>query len=93
MKNIDYKVLRNKTNYELGKEFVLTPMGNFVPFYDKERCVYNIFMTNFCDEEVQTFAIKEYKSKYLSINKLYDYAKKLNVYDDVKNIFEVLLWD
>ena len=28
-----------------------------------------------------------------NFNKLYDYAKKLNIYDDVKNIFEVLLWD
>lgn len=93
VKNLDYKVLRNKMIYELGKEYVITPMGNFVPCYDKERCICNIFMTKFCDEEVKAFAIKEYKNKYLNINKLYEYAKKLNVYDDVKNIFEVLLWD
>lgn len=93
VKNLDYKVLRNKSIYELGKEFVLTPMGNLVPCYDKERSICNIFMLDFCDEEVKAFAIKEYKNKYLNINKLYDYAKKLNVYDDVKNIFEVLLWD
>jgi len=68
-------------------------MGNLVPCYDKERSICNIFMTNFCDEEVKAFAIKEYKNKYLNINKLYDYAKQLNVYDAVKNIFEVLLWD
>ena len=93
VKELDYKVLRNKKIYELGKEFVITPMGNVVPCYDKERSICNIFMTNFCDEEVKAFAIKEYKNKYLNINKLYDYAKQLNVYDAVKNIFEVLLWD
>ena len=82
---------RNKEIYELGKEFVLTPMGNLVPCYDKERSICNIFMLDFCDEEVKAFAIKEYKNKHLNINKLYDYAKKLNIYDDVKNIFEVLL--
>ncbi len=42
---------------------------------------------------MKAFAIKEYKNKYLNMNKLYDYAKRLNVYDDVKNISEVLLWD
>lgn len=93
VRNLEYKVLRNKVIYELGKEFVVTPMGNLVPCYDKERSICNIFMLNFCDEEVKAFAIKEYKNKYLNINKLYDYAKKLNVYEDVKNIFEVLLWD
>ncbi len=93
VKNLDYKVLRNKMIYELGKEYVLTPMGNLVPCYDKERCICNIFMLDFCDEEVKAYAIKEYKNKYLDINKLYEYAKKLNVYVDIKNIFEVLLWD
>jgi len=93
VKNLDYKVLRNKSIYELGKEFVMTPMGNLVPCYDKERSICNIFMLDFCDEEVKAFAIKEYKNKYLNINKLYDYAKKLKIYDDIKKIFEVLLWD
>ena len=62
VKNLDYKVLRNKSIYELGKEFVLTPMGNLVPCYDKERSICNIFMLDFCDEEVKAFAIKEYKN-------------------------------
>ena len=93
IKNLDYKVLRNKVMYELGKEFVLTPMGNLVPCYNKERCICNIFMINFCDEEVKAYAIREYKNKYLNINKLYDYARQLNIYNEVKNIFEVLLWD
>lgn len=93
VKKLEYKVLRNKLIYELGKQFVETPMGNLVPCYDKERSICNLFMQDFCDEEVKTFAIKEYKNKYLNINKLYDYAKKLKVYNDVKNIFEVILWD
>ena len=93
IKNLNYKVLRNKVKYELGKEFVKTPMGNYVPCYDKERSICNIFMSDFCDDEVKSFAIKEYKNKYLDISKLYDYAKKLNIYNEVKNIFEVLLWD
>lgn len=93
VKSLDYKVLRNKMVYELGKEFVLTPMKNLVPCYDKERCICNIFMLDFCDDEVKAYAIKEYKNKYLNINKLYDYAKKLNIYNEVKNVFEVLIWD
>lgn len=93
IKNLDYKVLRNKTVYELGKEFVLTPMGNLVPCYDKERSICNLFMNNFCDEEVKAFAIREYIKRYLNIDKLYDYAKKLKVYEKIKNIFEVLLWE
>ena len=93
VKHLNYRVLRNKEIYELGKEFVKTPMGNFVPCYDKERSICNIFMMNFCDDEVKSYAIKEYKQKYLNIDKLYEYAKKLKVYDEIKNIFEILLWD
>ena len=91
--HFEYKVLRNKTLYNLGKEFILTPMGNSVPCYDKERCICNLFLNNFCDDEVKSFAIREYKNYYLDIIKLYEYAKTLNIYKEVKNVFEVLLWD
>lgn len=93
IKNIEYNILRNKEIFELGKTYVETAMGNLVPCYDKERAICNLFMSDFCDEEVKCYAINEYKNNYLNINKLYEYSKKLNIYEKVKNVFEVLLWE
>lgn len=90
-----YKVIvSRKDTFDLGETLVKTTFGNKVRCYDKERCICDLFIRpdNY-DYEDRVFAINEYKNNYLNIKKLYEYAKKLKVYDDIKNVFEVIVWN
>lgn len=94
-KIIGLSVLRTrKDNINLGEAFITTPYGNLVKCYDKERCICELFIKpdNY-DYEDRVYAINEYKEKYLNIEKLYSYADKLNVLENVKNVFEVIRWN
>ena len=83
-----------KNTIELGVTYIETPFGNKVKCYDKERCICDLFINKEeYDYEDRIYAINEYKSKYLNIKKLYEYAKTLKIYDEVKNVFEVLRWN
>lgn len=86
-------VSRKDYVYNTGISEVLTPSGNLVKCYDKERCICNLFLYDVFDEEEKAFAILEYKRKYLNLEKLYEYAKILGCYEQIKNIFEVIIWD
>lgn len=86
-------ISRKEIVYNTGITEVLTPSGNLVKCYDKERCICNLFMYNVFDEEEKAYAILEYKRKYLNLDKLYEYAKILGCYYQIKNIFEVIIWD
>lgn len=90
-----YKVVVSRKNtINIGITTVETSYGNKVKSYDKERCICDLFVrqTHY-DYEDRVFAINEYKNKYLNLKKLYEYAKVLNVYDEVKNVFEVISWN
>lgn len=82
-----------KSTFTLGITELETPFGNNVRSYDKERCICDLFMRpDYYDYEDRVYAINEYKNKYLDFKKLYDYAKKLGVYEEVSNVFEVIGW-
>ncbi len=82
-----------KNTIMLGLADAKTPFGNTVKSYDKERCICDLFIRpDHYDYEDRVYAINEYKEKYLDFKKLYDYAKKLGVYEKVSNVFEVIGW-
>lgn len=86
------KVFRvNNTVYQTGIAKVVTPYGNEVKAYDKERCICDLFALDIYDSEEIRFAINEYRKERIDYEKLYSYAETLNVLDKVKVIFEVLL--
>ena len=91
----NFNVIRTrKKTFDLGITMIDTPFGNEVKCYDKERCICDLFIRpEHYDYEDRIYAINEYSKHYLNMKKLYDYAKKLNVYDEVKNVFEVIGWN
>ncbi len=71
--------------YELGLTEVLTPNGNKVKAYDKERCICDIIRsTGRMDSEQVKKTIKQYaKSKDKNIAKLSNYAKEMGISEKV----------
>ena len=86
-------ISRKDSVYRTGITEVITHSGNLVKWYDKERCICNLFLYDVFDEEERAYAILEYKRKYLNLDKLYEYAKILGCYEQIKNIFEVIVWE
>lgn len=83
-----------KESYSIGIDNIKTMFGNLVKSYDKERCICDLFINpDKYDYEDRVYAINEYKNNYLNFDKLYSYAKQLGVYDEVKNVFEVIGWN
>ncbi len=83
-----------KDTFYLGISDVQTPFGNVVRCYDKERCICDLFIrADYYDYEDRVYAINEYKNRYLNFDKLYDYAEKLGVIKEVRNVFEVIGWN
>lgn len=96
---IDYntnKIIGLKPNrvvdpiYKTGISLVETPYGNKVKSYNKERCICNLFISSNYDTDEIKFAIDIFRKSKIDYEKLYTYAKALNVYDEVHNIFEVI---
>ncbi len=87
-------IVSRKKNIDLGVTIVNTCFGNPVKCYDKERVICDLFLrpTNY-DQEDRIYAMKEYFKRYINFEKVYDYAKKLGVYSEVWNVFEVIAWD
>lgn len=83
-----------KELHGLGLITVTTNYGNTVRVYDVERSICDIIKNkNKLDLELFNKSIRNYfYSKTKDTNKLYDYAKKLRVYDKVRKTFEVLTW-
>ncbi|CRH94427.1 Uncharacterised protein [Chlamydia trachomatis] len=83
----------SKDIINLGVISVKTPMGNTVNVYDFERVLCDFILnrdsidTELFVKTVQTYS--HFPKKNLA--KLYDYAQKLNILDDVKRTLEVLL--
>lgn len=87
-------VVSRRADFSVGITELDTPFGNKVRTYDKERCICDLFIRpDYYDYEDRVYAINEYKKSYLNIKKLYEHAKILKVYDEVRNVFEVIGWN
>ena len=87
-------VISRRGNIGLGVVSLETPFGNEVRSYDRERSICDLFMRpDHYDAEDRNYAIREYAGHHLNLEKLYDYAEKLKVYENVRNVFEVLSWN
>lgn len=76
----------------LGLTTYILDSGYEIKVYDLERTICDIIKNkNRLDQEVVNKAIREYfYSNNKNVLKLYEYAKKLKIYDKVRNTFEVL---
>lgn len=84
----------NKEILELGKIKVKTPFGNVVNSYNKERTVCDIInnKTNI-DFEIANKSIKKcIRSNDFDADEMFEYAKKIKIYDKVKNYMEAIIW-
>lgn len=78
--------------YELGLTEVITPYGNPVRIYDRERCLCDAVRGKGIDSQVINDAMRKYAwSKGIDIYKLDGYARKLHVEDRVSSYMEILL--
>lgn len=80
----------NDTIYNIGLISIKSPQGRIVPCYDVERCLCDLI--KYKDQiyiEYLKYAFNEYyKVQKNDVKKLYEYAKKLNVYDKIKEFME-----
>lgn len=83
----------SEENYELGLINITSPQGRTIQCYDVERCLCDLIKCkNKIYMEYLKYAFSEYyKVQKNDIKKLYEYAKKLNVYEKVKEFMEVFL--
>ena len=81
-----------KDIYELGVTECKTVYGNIVKAYDLERTLCDFIKNrNKVDTELFSKTIYRYmRYKNRDLNCLYKYAKKMNIYDRVKSILEVI---
>lgn len=87
-------IVSRSDNVGLGVTLLETPFGNEVRSYDMERSICDLFIRpDHYDAEDRNFAIKEYSRHNLNLEKLYNYAKQLKVYEKIKNVFEVISWN
>ena len=86
-----YKV--SKELYDLGVIEKKSPQGMKVKTYNLERTVCdNIKDKDSIDIEIRNKAIKKViKSKEFNASKMFEYAKKMNIYDKVKNYMEAII--
>ena len=83
----------NNNFLELGKIEIKTPYGNKVNSYNMERTVCDVInnKTNI-DIEIANKAIKNcIKNKEFSASLMFEYAKKMKIYDKVKNYMEAII--
>lgn len=79
--------------YKLGLIEIKSPQGRNIRCYDVERCLCDLIK---CKDKIYLeylkYAFNEYyKVQNNDVKKLYEYAKKLNVYDKVKAFMKVFL--
>lgn len=83
----------SKEKYELGSVITESPFGNPVKIYNAERCICDMLKSDDeFDLELQNRILNTYfNSKEKNIKQLEEYAKKLNVYEKVNTIIEVMM--
>lgn len=86
-----YKI--SKELYNLGIIEKKSPQGMKVKTYNLERTVCDIIKDkNSLDIEIRNKAIKKaIKSKEFNASKMFKYAKKMHIYDKVKNYMEAII--
>ena len=79
--------------YELGLIHIKSPQGRVIRCYDVERCFCDLIKRkNKVYLEYLKYAFNEYyKVQKKDTKKLYEYAKKLNIYDKVKEFMEIVI--
>ena len=79
--------------FTLGRELVQTPYGNPVPCYDLERTLCDILRSrNKIGTETFLAALRRYAANpKRNLNRLNQYAKKMNLTNQVRQYLEVLL--
>ncbi len=77
--------------YSLGVVEVESPHGNMIPTYDKEKALCDMFLYELCDTEEVQYALKAYLRGEHDTRILYDYAKRLGIYDRISLVIEVLI--
>lgn len=77
----------NDKVYNLGKEKVKTKCGNVVACYNLERTICDLIRSikRFNEQDVNIMVKRYLKDKNCDLDKLYSYAKKMNIYDEVYN--------
>lgn len=81
----------SKEVYGLGITETLSPQGNTVKVYDKERCICDIVRDRGkMDKQIFTQAIKEYFNTKPNLRKLIKYSKNFGIEDTIRIYTEVL---
>ena len=82
-----------KEHFDLGVTYKKTPLGAKVRVYNLERTVCDIIKDKeSIDIEIRNKAIKNcIKSKEFNASKMFEYAKKMKIYDKVKNYMEAII--
>ena len=83
----------NNELFELGIVYKKSPQGMEVRTYNLERTICDIIKDkDSIDIEIRNKAIKKaIKSKKFNASKMFEYAKKMNIYDKVKNYMEAII--
>lgn len=83
----------NDEIFKLGSCEVENIYGNVVIVYDLERTVCDIINNrDNIDIEIVNKAIKKcIRTKEFNVNKMFEYAKKMNIYDKVKQYMEAII--
>ena len=84
----------NEDILNLGKCQIRTPYGNIVNTYNKERTVCDIINNKSnIDIEIANKAIKRcLRSKDFDANNMFEYSKKMKIYNKVRNYLEAIIW-
>ena len=81
-----------KEIYELGTSKNISPYGNPIRIYDKERTLCDLVVSKkVVESEVFKKAFQEYfRQSYKNVNKLMKYAKEMNIETEMFTLIEVL---
>jgi len=83
----------NESILGLGKIQIKTPYNHIVTAYNKERTVCDLINNKSdLDIELVNKSIRNcIKSKYFNANEMFEYSKKMKIYEKVKNYMEAIL--
>ncbi len=83
----------DENKFELGQTKIKSPQGKEIKCYDVERCLCDLISNkdNLYFEYVKYAFVKYYREEKHDTFKLYKYAKKLGIEEQVKEFMEALL--
>ena len=78
--------------FDLGKTETVTPQGNKIVLYDKERCICDLIRARkHMDTQIYSQAIKGYFAGNVNTRTLLKYGKQFGIEDKIRTYMEVLL--